>query len=43
MWIWGFNMGTPIAGWLRMENPMKIDDLGYLYFRETSIKGNKKM
>ena len=38
--IWGFHShgGTPIAGWFRMENPMKMDDLG-----GTPILGNLQM
>ena len=29
--IWGFEWGSPIAGWFMMEHPFKLDDLGVLY------------
>ena len=36
MWV-SINGDTPIASWLRMENPIEMDDLGVPLFQETSI------
>ena len=33
-----WNGGIPIAGWFTMENPTRIDDLGYPYFRKAPEK-----
>ena len=36
--IWVFpKIGVPQNGWFRMENPMKMDDLGVPLFSETRI------
>ena len=36
--IWVFpKIGVPQNGWFTMENPIKMDDLGYPYFLETPI------
>ena len=36
--IWVFpKIGVPQNGWLKMENPIKMDDLGVPLFSETPI------
>ena len=38
--IWVFpKIGIPQNGWLIMENPIKMDDLGVPLFWQTSISG----
>ena len=38
MYIWVFpKIGVPQNGWLNMENPIKMDDLGVPLFSETPI------
>ena len=38
IYIWVFpKLGVPQDGWFIIENPVKMDDLGYHYFSETPI------
>jgi hypothetical protein len=32
-----FDGGTPIAGWFRMEHPLKMDELGVPLFEKKTI------